>query len=97
MQNYYDISIGDISIVIKKEKKPNVYRCKSRNKDGFIFVTGLGTFEMRRMQPASKNSLLILSKGGSIVYWLPMMNLSTLPLPLTFLRIMHLILLDYQH
>jgi AraC family transcriptional regulator of arabinose operon len=66
MQNYYDISIGDISIVIKKREKAEfVYRCKSRNKDGFIFVTdGLGTFENAEgCSQLQKNSLLILSKG----------------------------------
>jgi AraC-like DNA-binding protein len=66
MQNFQDISVGDISIVIKKRENADfVYRCKSRNMDGFIFVTdGLGIFENAEgCRPLQRGSLMILSKG----------------------------------
>lgn len=66
MQNYYDINIGEISVVVKKKENSEfVYKCKNRSKDGFVFVTGgNGVFEGRKEKiRLQKNSLIITSKG----------------------------------
>lgn len=66
MQNFYDINVGDISVVVKKkENAAFVYKCEDRNKDGFVFVTaGNGVFEnFEGKINLQKNSLLITSKG----------------------------------
>ena len=66
MKNYYDINIGEISVVVKKnETSEFVYKCENRRKDGFVFVTGgKGIFEGRKEKIGlQKNSLLIISKG----------------------------------
>jgi len=49
MKNYYDINIGEISVVVKKKETSEfVYKCENRSKDGFVFVTGgKGVFEGR--------------------------------------------------
>lgn len=66
MKNYYDINIGEISVVVKKKETSEfVYKCENRSKDGFVFVTGgRGVFEGRKEKISlQKNSLLITSKG----------------------------------
>ena len=66
MKNYYDINIGEISVVVKKnETSEFVFKCENRHKDGFVFVTGgKGVFEGRKEKiRLQKNSLLITSKG----------------------------------
>lgn len=66
MQNYYDINIGEISVVVrKKENSEFIFKCESRIKHGFVFVTGgKGVFEGRGEKIIlQKNSLLIACKG----------------------------------
>ena len=62
MKNYYDINIGEISVVVKKnETSEFVFKCENRSNDGFVFVTGgKGIFEGRKEKIGlQKNSLLI--------------------------------------
>ena len=66
MQSYYDINIGDISVVVKKKEIASfVYNCEGRYQDGFIFVTGgTGVFENSEQKvKLQKDDILILSKG----------------------------------
>ncbi len=66
MQSYYDINIGDISVVVKKKEIASfVYNCEGRYQDGFIFITGgTGVFENSEQKvKLQKDDVLILSKG----------------------------------
>ena len=66
MQSYYDINIGDISVVVKKKEIASfVYNCEGRYQGGFIFVTGgTGVFENSEQKvKLQKDDILILSKG----------------------------------
>ena len=71
MKNYYDINIGEISVVVKKnETSEFVFKCENRSNDGFVFVTGgKGIFEGRKEKIGlQKNSLLIISKGEKFLW-----------------------------
>lgn len=66
MQSYYDINVGDISVVVKKKENSSfVYKCEGRYQDGFIFVTGgKGVFENSEQKVSlQKGAVLTLSKG----------------------------------
>ena len=66
MNNYYDINIGEISVVVKKnETSEFVFKCENRHKDGFVFVTGgKGIFEGRKEKIGlQKGEQIGLQKG----------------------------------
>lgn len=66
MENSSEINVEHISVIVKKKEiRDFVYRCESRFKDGFIFITdGHGAFEKDGMKiPLKENSLVLLNYG----------------------------------
>lgn len=70
MNNYYDINIGEISVVVKKnETSEFVFKCENRSNDGFVFVTGgKGIFEGRKEKIRLKKKFTFNYKQGRKLY-----------------------------